>query len=147
MARLGDVRRGAARTRRDKAGEAGFGVAWPGMVRSGKGRRGRPGMVVRGMARPSEARQGRQGWVRYGAARRGNARQARLVLATEEMGRAKLKAHRRKLGLSLAQAAAQVHVAPRTWARWESGERHVPDSVVHLFCLLNKLPFKPEKKR
>jgi DNA-binding XRE family transcriptional regulator len=58
------------------------------------------------------------------------------------MDRHELKAHRERLGLSLAEAAAQVHVSPRTWARWEDGTRHVPESVVHLFCVLNKITYR-----
>lgn len=54
------------------------------------------------------------------------------------------KALRKKLGLSLAQAAEQIHVSPRTIARWESGERHLPEGVIHLFCLVNKVRY-PQK--
>lgn len=53
-----------------------------------------------------------------------------------------LKAHRKRLGLSLAQAAAQVHVSPRTWARWEAGDRHLPESIVELFCLKNGIKYQ-----
>ena len=49
-----------------------------------------------------------------------------------------LKAWRNKLGLSLAQAARQVEVTPRTWARWESGERRIPGGAMKLFRLLNE---------
>jgi len=49
-----------------------------------------------------------------------------------------LKALRKRLGLSLAQAARQVEVSPRTWARWETSER-VPDGAVKLFEIMNKL--------
>jgi DNA-binding XRE family transcriptional regulator len=58
------------------------------------------------------------------------------------MDRHELKAHRKRLGLSLADAAAQVHVSPRTWANWESGDRHMPEGVVHLFCILNKIKYR-----
>jgi len=57
------------------------------------------------------------------------------------MNRQELKTTRKRLKLSQAQAAAQVHVSPRTWARWESGERHMPEGVVHLFCVVNRLPY------
>lgn len=57
------------------------------------------------------------------------------------MSRKELRAHRKRLGLSVAKAAAQVHVSPRTWARWESGERHVPETAVHLFSALNGIPY------
>jgi DNA-binding transcriptional regulator YiaG len=63
------------------------------------------------------------------------------------MNRHELKAHRKRLGLSLAQAATQVHVSPRTWARWESGDRHVPEAVVHLFCVINRIKYLPPKKK
>ncbi len=37
-----------------------------------------------------------------------------------------LRAAREKAGLSIAQAAAQAKVSPRTWAYWEDGERLPP---------------------
>lgn len=52
-----------------------------------------------------------------------------------DMEGSKLKALRKKLGLSLSQAAARVHVTPRTWARYEAGDRKIPEGVVHLFCV------------
>jgi transcriptional regulator with XRE-family HTH domain len=55
-----------------------------------------------------------------------------------------LKKLRKKLGLSLAQAAAKVHITPRTWARYEAGDRAIPESVVHLFCLQNKIKYPPD---
>jgi transcriptional regulator with XRE-family HTH domain len=54
-----------------------------------------------------------------------------------------LKILRYDLGLSLADAARQVEVTPRTWARWESGERSVPRGVVKLFYMVNKLGDPP----
>ena len=59
------------------------------------------------------------------------------------MTRRDLRALRKKLGLSLSQVAAQVHVAPRTWARYESGERHAPEAIIHLFCLANGVAYPP----
>ena len=50
-----------------------------------------------------------------------------------------LKALRNKLGLSVIQAAEQVHVTGRSWSRYEDGTRPVPDGVIHLFCILNDL--------
>lgn len=50
-----------------------------------------------------------------------------------------LKALRKKLGLSLAQASGQVEVTPRTWARWESGVQKIPGGAVKLFLILNKI--------
>jgi len=58
------------------------------------------------------------------------------------MDRHKLRAHRKRLGLSLSQVAAQVHVSPRTWARYESGERHIPVAIIHLFCLVNRIKWR-----
>jgi len=55
------------------------------------------------------------------------------------MGGAELKALRKKLGLSLAQAARQVEVSPRTWARWEAGDQAIPLGAIKLFKLLNKV--------
>jgi DNA-binding transcriptional regulator YiaG len=49
-----------------------------------------------------------------------------------------LKALRKTLGLSLAQAARQVEVSSRTWARWETSAR-VPGGAVKLFEILNKI--------
>jgi transcriptional regulator with XRE-family HTH domain len=48
-----------------------------------------------------------------------------------------LKAYRKQLGLSLAQAAAQVGVTARAWCRYESGDRRLPVPVARLFCLTN----------
>jgi len=50
-----------------------------------------------------------------------------------------LKSLRYQLGLSLAQAARQVEVSPRTWARWESGEQSIPEGAMKLFRILNKI--------
>jgi DNA-binding transcriptional regulator YiaG len=54
-----------------------------------------------------------------------------------------LKKLRKKLGLSLAQASRQVEVSARTWARWESEKKPVPEGAVKLFRLLNKLDKVP----
>jgi len=50
-----------------------------------------------------------------------------------------LKKLRNDLGLSVNQAAVQVHIAPRSWARYEAGDRPIPNGIVHLFCLLNDI--------
>lgn len=52
---------------------------------------------------------------------------------------AELKALRYKLGLSLAEAARQVEVTPRTWARWESDDdkRVIPKGALKLFYMVN----------
>lgn len=52
---------------------------------------------------------------------------------------AELKALRKKLGLSLADAARQVEVSPRTWARWEADTRSAPAGAVKLFKMVNKV--------
>lgn len=57
------------------------------------------------------------------------------------MTKEQLKQCRIDLGLSLSDAAKQVHVRARTWARYESGERSVPECIIHLFCILNKLDY------
>lgn len=56
----------------------------------------------------------------------------------------KLKVLRKKLGLSLSQAAAQVHVTSRTWARYEAGDRSIPEGVIELFCVKNKVKYPPQ---
>lgn len=50
-----------------------------------------------------------------------------------------LKELRKQLGLSVADAARQVEVTPRTWSRWESGDRAIPRGAVKLFCMVNKI--------
>jgi len=52
-----------------------------------------------------------------------------------------LKELRTSIGLSLAEASSQVHITPRSWARYESGERKIPDGVVELFCIKNNLDY------
>jgi DNA-binding transcriptional regulator YiaG len=55
------------------------------------------------------------------------------------MDGSELKALRKKLGLSLAQASRQVEVSARTWARWESGVQAIPEGALKLFRILNKM--------
>jgi transcriptional regulator with XRE-family HTH domain len=55
------------------------------------------------------------------------------------MDRHELKAARKSLGLSLADAAGQVGVTARAWARYESGERQLQFEIVFRFLLINKL--------
>lgn len=50
-----------------------------------------------------------------------------------------LKKLRESVSLSAAAASRQVEVNLRTWQRWESGERRVPDTAVKLFKILNGL--------
>ena len=59
-----------------------------------------------------------------------------------EMKSEQLKTLRKEMGLSLAEAARQVHVTSRSWARYEAGDRRIPDGVVHLFCIQNGLDHK-----
>lgn len=53
----------------------------------------------------------------------------------------KLKAIRQEHGLSQAKAASLVHVAQRSWARYESGDREPPEGVLELFCIKLGLPY------
>lgn len=55
-----------------------------------------------------------------------------------------LKQARASLGMSLADAAKTVHITPRSWARYESGDRPIPEGVIHLFCLVNGLEYPPK---
>ncbi len=52
-----------------------------------------------------------------------------------------LKALRKELGLSIAQAARQVEVSSRTWCRWESDtdDQEIPPGALKLFRIVNKL--------
>lgn len=59
---------------------------------------------------------------------------------------AELKALRYTLYLSLAQAARQVVVTPRSWARWEAGEAPIPEGTLKLFRLLNGLDKVPPRE-
>ena len=68
---------------------------------------------------------------------------ARLGKGKAGMEGSELKKLRKKLGLSLAQAARQVEVSARTWARWEAGDQAVPEGAMKLFRILNKLEKLP----
>jgi len=57
------------------------------------------------------------------------------------MKKDELKSLRIKFGLSVSEAALQVHVTPRSWSRYESGERRIPEGVVHLFCIQNDVEY------
>lgn len=48
-----------------------------------------------------------------------------------------LKALRKKLKLSLAQAAKRVEVSVSTWCRWENGTTPMPKGAEKLFKLVN----------
>jgi len=56
-----------------------------------------------------------------------------------DMDGRELKKLRKELGLSLAQAARQVEVSARTWARWEAGDQNIPEGAMKLFRILNKI--------
>lgn len=58
-----------------------------------------------------------------------------------------LKRLRTSLGLSSDKAAQQVHVATRTWARYESGDRAIPEGVIELFCIKNNIKYDGAKSR
>ena len=53
----------------------------------------------------------------------------------------KLKELRKEIGLSVADAALQVHITPRSWSRYESGERKTPKGVIELFCIKNNIKY------
>mgnify|MGYP002683663484 CR=1 FL=1 len=53
------------------------------------------------------------------------------------MTAAELKSLRKSLGMSVDACAAQVFVASRTWARYESGTKRIPGGVVELFRIKN----------
>ena len=54
-----------------------------------------------------------------------------------------MKELRKRLGLSISQAAKCVHVTDRSWLRYESGDRKIPDAIVHLFHVQNGLKYPP----
>jgi transcriptional regulator with XRE-family HTH domain len=59
----------------------------------------------------------------------------------------KLKQLRNGLGLSVSSAAGQVKITPRSWARYESGERKIPQGIVLLFCMVNKVDYDEVVKK
>ena len=66
------------------------------------------------------------------------------------MSAKQLRSARKRLRLTVAQAAAEVHVAPRTWVNWEAGAVEVPDTAAHLFSMLHGLKWRqrqPTKKK
>jgi DNA-binding XRE family transcriptional regulator len=93
-----------------------------------------------GRAGLGTARRGRvrQGGARYGEAWPGMARQTQGRQMTPEQ----VKALREKSGLSVAEAARCVQIADRSWQRYESGERKIPEGIVELFCLKNGLKYR-----
>lgn len=89
-------------------------------------------MLRRGELRYGAMSYGSFGMVGFGALGYGVVRQGRMK--GEE-----LKKMRNDLGLTVAAAAKQVEVHPRTWSRWESGERGIPRGVIKLFCMVNDI--------
>ena len=57
------------------------------------------------------------------------------------MERSKIRTTRESNGLSVASAARMVHVSDRTWRRWESGDKDMPEAAWELFII--KLPKNP----
>ena len=92
----------------------------------------------RGMVRTGAVWRGRHGLARIRKARTGRERSGEAGNEINMNG-PELKQLRKKLGLSLAQAARQVEVSPRTWARWEAGDQNIPEGAMKLFRILNGL--------
>ncbi len=53
-----------------------------------------------------------------------------------------LKKLRIKLGLSISESARAVQISDRSWQRYESGDRRIPEGVVELYCLKNGVKYK-----
>lgn len=53
---------------------------------------------------------------------------------------------REAAGKTQEEAAAIVHVNVRTWQRFESGEKEIPEGVIHLFCLMAQLDYDTYRK-
>lgn len=53
------------------------------------------------------------------------------------MSPVELKELRKELGLSIADAARQVQIHPRSWARYEAGDRQIPKGMLELFLIKN----------
>lgn len=63
-----------------------------------------------------------------------------------------LKKLRKKLSLSQMEAADSVLVPKRTWQNWETAEnksnhRAIPEAVIELFCIKNKVIYKIDCKK
>lgn len=57
------------------------------------------------------------------------------------MNPAELKALRMEQGDSITEAANKVHVSARSWQRYESGDRKIPEGVIHLYCIQSGIDF------
>lgn len=53
-----------------------------------------------------------------------------------------VKQLREKAGLSVAEAARCVRISDRSWQRYESGDRKIPEGIVELFCIKNGLKYR-----
>lgn len=53
----------------------------------------------------------------------------------------KIASIRKELNLTVEQVSIQVHVSPRTWERFESGQNSIIENIWHLFCILNQLDY------
>lgn len=49
---------------------------------------------------------------------------------------AMIRSARKASCLTIKKAAALVHVHPRTWQKWEYGERHMPRGIWEYFLLI-----------
>jgi DNA-binding XRE family transcriptional regulator len=54
-----------------------------------------------------------------------------------------LRELRLRTGHTQAEAARLVHAALRTWKHWEAGDVAVPETSLHLYCLLIGAPYTP----
>lgn len=54
-----------------------------------------------------------------------------------------VKQLRESSAMSVAEAARCVQIAGRSWQRYESGERKIPEGIVELFCIKNGLKYPP----
>ena len=52
-----------------------------------------------------------------------------------------VKELRLRAGASVHEAARCVQIADRSWQRYESGERKIPEGIVELFCIKNGIKY------
>jgi len=79
----------------------------------------------------------------HGMERRGEAMQGRIFSDEKDrqMKPDEVKALREESDLSVAESARCVQISGRSWQRYESGERKVPEGIVELFCIKNGLKY------
>jgi len=118
-----------------KAGGAGRGAGWRGL--DWQGGRGEDWLFSawRGPAWRAWRGRARQGPARRGADWRGKQWKGRQMKPDE------VKALREESDLSVAESARCVQISGRSWQRYESGERKVPEGIVELFCIKNGLKY------